>query len=89
LPKRYWRRKSTGEQETTEGRVSEQELLNRVVLAKALQVYASNQTLHLKTKDEDFEITPRVAKDVMKASGQWPSKRLKKGKKRRKKALLR
>jgi hypothetical protein len=89
LPKRYWRRKPTGEEETPEGRVSDQELLNRVILAKALQVYASNQTLHLKTKDGDFEITPRVAKDVMKASGQWPSKRLKKDRDSRKKALRR
>jgi hypothetical protein len=79
----------TGEEETPEGSVSEQELLNRVILAKALQVYASNQTLHLKTKDGDFEITPQVARDVMKVSGQWPSKRLKKDKKSRKKALQR
>ena len=78
MPKRYWRRKSIEEGETLEGRVSEQELLNRVILAKALQVYASKQTLHLMTRDGDFEITPQVARDVMKASGQWPQKRLKK-----------
>lgn len=61
-----------------EGRVSEQELLNRVILTKALQVYSSKQTMHLKTKDEDFEITPRVAHDVMKASGKWLTKKVKK-----------
>jgi hypothetical protein len=89
LPKRYLRRKQAGEEDTQAGRVSEQELLNRVILAKALQVYASNQTLHLKTKDGDFEITPRVARDVMKASGRWPSKRLKKERDSRKRALRR
>ncbi len=51
--------------------------MNRVILAKALQVYASNQTLHLRTKGGDFEITPKVAWDVMKASGQWRQKRRK------------
>lgn len=51
--------------------MSEQELLNRVILTKALQAYASNKTMHLKTKDGDFEITPRVARDVMKASEKW------------------
>lgn len=48
--------------------------MNRVILAKALQVHASNQTMHLKTKEGDFEITPRVARDVMKASEKWPKK---------------
>lgn len=62
---------------TPEGRVSEQELLNRVILTKALQVNASNRTMHLKTKDGDFEITPLVARDVMKASGKWPVKKVK------------
>jgi len=76
LPNNYWRRKPTRKQGTPEGRVSEQELFNRVILAKALQVYASNETLHLKTKDGDFEITPLVAREVMKASGQWPQKKL-------------
>ena len=60
--------------------MSEQELLNRVILTKALQVYASNQTMHLKTKDGDFEITRRVASDVIRASGKWPAKKLKKQK---------
>jgi uncharacterized membrane protein YsdA (DUF1294 family) len=67
-----------GEGWTPEGRVSEQELLNRVILAKALQVYASNQMLHFKTEREDFEITLRVATDVMRASGQYPRKTRKK-----------
>jgi uncharacterized membrane protein YsdA (DUF1294 family) len=58
--------------------LSEQELLNRVILAKALQVYASNQTLHFKTEKEDFEITPRVAIDVIRASGQYTKKILQK-----------
>jgi len=89
LPKRYWRKKPALEEGTPEGLVSEQELLNRVILAKALQVYASNQTLHLKTKDGDYEITPLVARDLMKTSGHWPSERLKKDKRSRKKASKR
>jgi hypothetical protein len=80
--KRYWRKRTLGEEWTPEGRVSEQELLNRVILAKALQVYASNQTLHFKTEKEDFEITPRVARDVIRASGQYPRKIRKKNRAR-------
>ena len=76
--RRYWKRKTIGEEWTPQGRVSEQELLNRVILAKALQVYASNQTLHFKTEKEDFEITPRVALDVIRASGQYTKKTLQK-----------
>ena len=77
---RHWRKKIVEGEWTSEGRVSEQELLNRVILTKALQVHASNQTMHLKTEDGDFEITPRVARDIMKASGKWPSKKAKKRK---------
>ncbi len=76
--RRYWKRKTIGEEWTPQGRVSEQELLNRVILAKALQVYASNQTLHFKTEKEDFEITPRVAIDVIRASGQYKKEILQK-----------
>ena len=75
--KRHWRKKKVEGEWTPEGRVSEQELLNRVILTKALQVHASNQTMHLKTKDGDFEITRRVASDVIRASGKWPVKKLK------------
>jgi len=35
---RRWRGKTVGEEWTPEGRVSEEELLNRVILAKALEV---------------------------------------------------
>jgi hypothetical protein len=80
LSKGYWRRKPAGEKD----QISEQEMLNRVILAKALQVYASNETLHLKTEDEDFEITPRVASDVMKVSGNWPAKKLRQTRKSKK-----
>jgi hypothetical protein len=73
-----WRRKKIGEAWTPESVVSEAELLNRVILAKALMVYASDQTMHFKTGKEDFEITPRVAKDVMRAAGQLPRKTRKK-----------
>ena len=76
--RRYWRRKSIGEEWTPESVVSEAELLNRVILAKALMVYASDRTMHFKTEKEDFEITPRVAKDVMRAAGRLPMKARKK-----------
>jgi len=49
-----------------------------VILAKALMVYASDRTMHFKTEKEDFEITPRVAKDVMRAAGRLPMKARKK-----------
>ena len=49
-----------------------------MILAKALMVYASDQTMHFKTEKEDFEITPRVAKDVMRAAGRLPAKARKK-----------
>ena len=48
---RHWRKKIVEGEWTSEDRVSEQELLNRVILTKALQVHASNQTMHLKTED--------------------------------------
>ena len=54
--------------------------MNRVILAKALQVHASKQTLHLKTEAGDFEITPPVALDILKASGKWPARKLNRGK---------
>ena len=78
--KRYRRKKKVEGEWTPESGVSEQELLNRVILTKALQVHASNQTMYLKTKDGDFEITRRVASDVIRASGKWSAKKLKKQK---------
>jgi hypothetical protein len=84
LPKRNWRKKADREEWSPGVRVSEQEQLNRVILTKALQVCASNETLHLKTEDEDFEITPRVASDVMKVSGNWPAKKLRQTRKSKK-----
>lgn len=78
--KRYWRKKKVEGEWTPDSRVLEQELLNRVILTKALQVYASNQTMYLKTKDGDFEISRRVASDVIRASGKWPANKLKKQK---------
>ena len=58
--------------------------MNRVILTKALEVYASNQTLHLHTKESNFEITPAVARDVMRAAGRLPTP-TRKGKKTLKK----
>jgi len=82
---RRWKGKTVGEEWTPKGRVSEEELLNRVILAKALEVYASNQTLHFKTREGDFAITPPVARDVMRAAGRLPAKsRRKKQAKKRK-----
>lgn len=80
MPKRYWKHRPAPDEGKPEGRVSDQELLNRVILAKALQVRASNQTMHLKTEAGDFEITPPVALDILKASGKWPMKKLNKSK---------
>ncbi len=69
-----------GEEWTPEGRVSDEELLNRVILAKALEVYASNQTLHFKTREGDFVITPPVARDVMRAAGRLSAQKSRKRK---------
>jgi len=73
-----WRRKKIGQEWTPESIVSEAELLNRVILTKALMAYASNQTMSFKTEKEDLKITPRVARDVMRASGQYPIQRSRK-----------
>lgn len=73
-PKRFWKKKTAEGEWSVEGRVSEQELLNRVILAKALQVHASGQTMQFRTRKEVLEITPQSAEDVMRASGQHPKK---------------
>ncbi len=49
--------------------MSEAELLNRVILAKALVVHSSGKPALLKTAKEEFEITPTVAEDIMRAAG--------------------
>jgi hypothetical protein len=74
-PSRYLsRRKAVGEW-TPEGRVSETELLNRVILAKALMVYAAARTMHFRTRKEDLEITPRGAVDVMRVAERLPRRK--------------
>lgn len=84
MPKRYWKHKPAPDKGNPEGSISDQELLNRVILAKALQVRASDQTVHLKTEAGDFEITPPVAFDILKASGKWPAEKLNKNQRGRK-----
>jgi hypothetical protein len=69
---RHWNKKTAGEEWNPEGRLSEEELMNRIILTKALEVYASNQTLHLHTREGDFEVTPLVARDVMRAAKRLP-----------------
>ena len=54
--------------------VGEEELLNRVILAKALIVHASGKPALFKTSKERFEITPKVANDIMKAAGFFEKK---------------
>ena len=79
MSKGYWSKKRTRQDLSHESRVSEPEQLNRVILVKALQVYASNRTLNFKAVKGDFEITPRVAKELMNASGKWPPSRPNRG----------
>jgi hypothetical protein len=45
--------------------VSEEELLNRVILAKSLIALCSGSTVHLRTKTEDAEITPKIARRLL------------------------
>ena len=77
-PRYVWRHRKIGEEWSPESVVSEAELLNRVILAKALMVYASGQTMHFKTEKEDFEITPRVARDVMRVAERLPKRKIQK-----------
>lgn len=70
MPKRRWRLKVEGEEWNSERKISDAELLNRVILAKALQVHASGQTVEFRTEKENLSITPRAAEQVIKASGQ-------------------
>jgi hypothetical protein len=56
--------------------VSEAELLNRVILAKALVVHSSGKPALLKTVKEEFEITPKVAEDIMRTAGFFDKKRV-------------
>ena len=48
--------------------LSEQELLNRVILAKALIAICGNVTITLRTKEGNFEITPTLAKKLLRES---------------------
>ena len=45
--------------------VSEEELMNRVIRAKARIVLAGRQTLTLRTEEGIFEITPKLAKKLL------------------------
>ena len=58
--------------------MSEEELLNRVILAKALIAHASGHAMQFRTGKEVLEITPRSAEDVMRESGQYPNRKRKK-----------
>jgi uncharacterized tellurite resistance protein B-like protein len=56
--------------------VSEAELLNRVILAKALVVHSSGKPALLRTVKEEFEITPKVAADIIRAAGLFDKRRI-------------
>jgi hypothetical protein len=45
--------------------VSEEELLNRVIRAKALLALCGNMTVILRTAEGDFEITPKLARKLL------------------------
>lgn len=65
----HWRQRKTETSWDPRDIVSEEELLNRVVLAKALMAYCADQTVHFRTEKEDLEITPTVARDVIREAG--------------------
>ena len=45
--------------------VSEEELLNRVILAKCLFVVCSGTTVHFRTETDDMEISPKTARRLL------------------------
>jgi len=53
--------------------VSEEELMNRVIRAKAQIVLAGRQTLTLRTEEGIFEITPKLAKKLLREAKPRPS----------------
>jgi len=48
--------------------LSEQELLNRVIRAKALLAVCGSMTVTLRTAEGNFEITPEIAKELLRGS---------------------
>jgi uncharacterized tellurite resistance protein B-like protein len=74
---RHWKGREPLSEWNPDDVVSEAELLNRVILAKALVVHASNKPALLKTVKEEFDITPKVAEDIMRAAGFFDKKRIK------------
>ncbi len=76
MAKRRWKLRTTPSEASSGVIVSNEELLNRIVLLKALQVRAFKRTLHLRTEAEEFEITPSVAFDITTASGTRPVQKL-------------
>jgi hypothetical protein len=57
--------KELGPEWNPQNAVSEEELLNRVILAKALIVLCSGSTVHLRTESDDMEITPKIARQLI------------------------
>jgi hypothetical protein len=68
LPQRWKRREPLAEWNPADT-VSDAELLNRVILAKALVVHSSGKPVMLRTIKEEFEITTGVAEDILRAAG--------------------
>lgn len=71
---RHWKGREPLSEWNPEDVVSEAELLNRVILAKALFVHSSGKPALFRTAKERFEITPKVAEDIMKAAGFFEKK---------------
>jgi len=54
--------------------VSEEELMNRVIRVKARIVLAGRQALTLRTEEGIFEITPKLAKILLREAKPRPGK---------------
>ena len=48
--------------------MSEEELLNRVIRAKALLALCGNMTVTFRSKEGNFEISPKLAKKLLRES---------------------
>ena len=48
--------------------ISEEELLNRVIRAKALLALCGNMTVTLRTAEGSYEITPEIAEKLLRES---------------------
>jgi hypothetical protein len=73
---RHWKGREPLSEWNPDDIVSEAELLNRVILAKALVVYSSGKPALLRTVKEEFEITPKVAADIIRAAGLFDKRRI-------------